>query len=135
MLYIFCFTASYVMLHIFCTSLFYFICSQCMHHVLLHCVVSWLNTQKNLLKRMQTGFVFRMEVLIRSLHIGKKSPNRSLYIYIPGLWPTKNQEMPNFIRISINVLSFFLGPWRPQVPSLSTLIPVGNLINVIKYIF
>lgn len=49
---------------------------------------------------MQTGFVFQMEVLIRSLHIGTIG---SLYIYIPGLWPTKNQEMSKFIRISIKI--------------------------------
>lgn len=145
-LIIFCILLQVIMLYIFCLLLLMLCCTffaqACFilfgHSVctMCYCCILIKHT-KNLLKRMQTGFVFQMGVLIRSLHMGKKSPNGSLYIYIPGLWPTKNQEMQKFKlwKIQIQCFSFFLGAWRPQAPSLSTLIPVGNFINVMKYIF
>lgn len=59
---------------------------------------------------MQTGFVFQMEVLIRKKAL-------TLYVYIPGLWPTKNREMRKFIQISIQIQCFFFFPGTMKTSS------------------
>lgn len=99
-LYIPCFTASYVMLHIFAQV--YFIFSQCTYHVLKHCVVLWLNTntKKNLLERMQTGFVIRS-------HMGRKaSTDIPAFIFLLSDHPKPRNTRTN-LRFTITELLLF----------------------------
>lgn len=130
------------MLHIFAQV--YFIFSQCTYHVLKHCVVLWLNTntKKNLLERMQTGFVIRS-------HMGRKASTDTPAFIFFALWSPKTKKCQNQFEIhyygiapfllrydslsskvvfilwqpmpnnfsSINydwMFPFYLGPWRPH---------------------
>lgn len=71
------------MLHIF--AQFYFIFSQCTFHVLKHCVVLWLNTQKIFWKECRL-------VLLLELTWGKRPQLILLYLY-PWSLIHKNQEI------------------------------------------
>lgn len=79
------------MLHIF--AQFYFIFSQCTFHVLKHCVVLWLNTQKIFWKECRL-------VLLLELTWGKRPQLIMLYLY-PWSLIHKNQEIAKPIWYSL----------------------------------
>lgn len=99
------------MLHIF--AQIYFIFSQCTFHVLKHCVVLWLNTQKNLLERMQTGFVIRT-------HMGKKSSTDiaafSFFLFSDA---QKTRNSKTNLKLTNTVLLLFFSFVWPRYDSLS----------------